>query len=98
MDYRRDNSVITSSCESAVRVPDIDEREASRFRRVDRSHDLGHIRFDQTSVICAQNQQRCFSPGQVLLIDDFLIGRDEKVKARLFGGTQQGSVLQADQP
>jgi len=38
-------------------------------------------------IIRAQYQHRDPAAGEVLLIADLLVGRDEKVKTRVFGGT-----------
>jgi len=54
-------------------VSDIKEHKSCRFRCIDRSYDLGYIRFHYTPVIRTQDQQGYFAGGQVLLIPQFLI-------------------------
>lgn len=53
------------------------------------------MRFDRIPVIRTQNNQRHFSPPQVLLIPDLLIRRNEQLEARFFRCIQKRTVRQA---
>src|SRR5713101_3192149 len=80
---------------SLASVSDIQKHKASGSRGLDGSRDLRNLFLDDAPVVCAQNEHRNLSAGQVLLIADFLVRRDEEVKPGFFGRGQQCTVLQA---
>lgn len=56
----------------------------ARHHPINRRHDLADSGFNEIPVIRTQHQQRHFPAGEILLVADFLIRRDEKVEARFF--------------
>jgi hypothetical protein len=63
--------------------------------RINRSHDVGDMRLDETPVIRAQHHQRDCPSCQILLVPQPLIRGDEQTEARFFCSIEQRSVLQA---
>ena len=48
--------------------------------------------FENADMICTQHDQRQLAACQILLIFEALIGRDQDVKAVIFGGPQKIAV------
>jgi hypothetical protein len=70
------------------------EGVAARAHSFDRGSNLGELFPHNSPVIGTQHQQGDAAARHVLLLTDFLIGRDEKIEIRLFCGRQQSPVLQ----
>jgi hypothetical protein len=76
-------------------LTDIHEHKASLRYRFNRSGDVGHPVLDNAPVVRAQHQDSDSSGGEVLLVGQFLIRCDEKLKSILLGRRQERAVVQA---